>query len=73
MLGKQETNRFVWISFTQLEIFFVVVLIQRVSSQISSTLICNSLAGSTASSTVAGMLLSPEALLLCQGESLWLS
>lgn len=72
LLGKQETNRFVWFSLIRLKIFLVVVLIQSVSSQISSTLIHNSLAGCTASSTVAGMLLPPGAPLLCQSGSLWL-
>lgn len=49
-----------------------MVLIQSVSSQISSTLIHNSLAGCTASSTVAGILLPPGAPLLHQSGSLWL-
>lgn len=61
LLGKQETNRFVWFSLIRLKIFLVVVLIQSVSSQISSTLIRNSLAGCAASSAVAGMLLPPAA------------
>lgn len=61
LLGKQETNRFVWFSLIRLKIFLVVVLIQSVSSQISSTLIPNSLAGCAASSAVAGMLLPPGA------------
>lgn len=72
LLGKQETNRFVWFSLIRLEIFLVVVLIQSVSSQISSTLIRNSLAGCTASGAVAGMLLPPGAPRLRQRGPRWL-
>jgi len=52
LLGKQETDRLVWFSLIRLKIFLVVVPIQSVSSQISSTLIPNSLAGCAASSVV---------------------
>lgn len=47
-----------------------MVLIQSVSSQISSTLICNSLAGCVASSTVAETLFPPGVPLLHQCGSL---
>lgn len=72
LLGKQETNTFIWFSLIRLEIFLVVVLIQSVSSQISSTLICNSLAGSAASSAEAAMLLPPGGPLLHHRGSPWL-